>query len=135
MDNGGDFAELAKEYSTDKASAEKGGDLGYFSTGKMVPAFEDKAYSMDKGDVSDPVKTEHGYHIIKVTDKREKEEDIGSFKDNKNNIRRQIINQKMDVQKAQKKVQGLLNDADIDVKAEGLKDIFAQKASAEKKKN
>ncbi len=101
----------------------------------MVPAFEDKAYSMDKGDVSDPVKTEHGYHIIKVTDKREKEEDIGSFKDNKNNIRRQIINQKMDVQKAQKKVQGLLNDADIDVKAEGLKDIFAQKASAEKKKN
>ncbi|RYG72861.1 foldase [Lentibacillus lipolyticus] len=135
LENGGDFADLAKEYSTDKASAENGGDLGYFSTGKMVPAFEDKAYSMEKGEVSDPVKTEHGYHIIKVTDKREKEEDIGSFEDNKNNIRREIINQNMDVQKAREKVTKLLNEADIDVKAEGLENIFAQQASSKKKEN
>lgn len=126
LDNGGDFAKLAKEYSTDKSNAEDGGKLGYFSTGKMVAAFEDAAYSMDAGEISDPVKTQHGFHIIKVTDKREKEKDIGSFEDNKKDIRRSILNQRMDPQKAREKINKLIKDANVDIKVEGLEDILKQ---------
>ncbi|MFC4559146.1 peptidylprolyl isomerase [Virgibacillus kekensis] len=126
LENGGDFAKLAKEYSMDKSNAEDGGKLGWFSAGDMVPAFEDAAYSLEPGKISEPVKTQHGYHIIKVTDKREKKEDIGSFKEMKDEIRRTLINQRMDVQKAREKVNKLLKDAEIDVKVEGLEDIFKQ---------
>lgn len=66
-----DFAELAKEYSTDTASKDNGGELGFFAKGDMVKEFEEKAFGMENGDISEPVKTEYGYHIIKVTDKQE----------------------------------------------------------------
>ncbi len=66
---GGDFAELAKKFSTD-GSRTKGGDLGYFTRGRMVPEFEQTAFNLPTGQVSEPVKSEFGYHIIKVTDKR-----------------------------------------------------------------
>ncbi|MDU0354406.1 SurA N-terminal domain-containing protein [Paraglaciecola aquimarina] len=66
---GGDFAELAKEYSSDTFSAENGGDLGWFGAGIMDPAFEEAAFALAaKGDVSAVVKSEFGYHIIKLTD-------------------------------------------------------------------
>ncbi|WP_077324978.1 peptidylprolyl isomerase [Virgibacillus siamensis] len=126
LKNGADFAKLAKEYSTDKGTAKKGGKLGYFSTGDMVPEFEDAAYNLKKGEVSDPVKSQFGYHIIKVTDKREKKEDIGSFKENKDDIRRDILNKRMDVNKAREKINNILQDADIDVKIDGLEDMFKQ---------
>jgi foldase protein PrsA len=64
---GGDFAEIAKQYSQD-SSASVGGDLGYFSKGKMVPEFEKVAFGLKKGETSDVVKTVYGYHIIRVTD-------------------------------------------------------------------
>ncbi|TCT06025.1 peptidylprolyl isomerase [Aquabacter spiritensis] len=67
---GADFATLAKENSKD--SAEDGGDLGYFTKEQMVPEFADAAFKLDKGQVSDPVKSQFGWHIIKVEDKREK---------------------------------------------------------------
>jgi len=64
---GGDFAELAKEYSEGPA-ASRGGDLGYFSRGRMVPAFEKAAFALEKdGDLSDVVRTKFGYHIIQLT--------------------------------------------------------------------
>lgn len=66
---GEDFAALAKKYSTD-GSRTKGGDLGYFTRGRMVPEFEQTAFNTPAGQVADPVKTQFGYHIIKVTDKR-----------------------------------------------------------------
>ncbi|WP_174616204.1 peptidylprolyl isomerase [Virgibacillus ihumii] len=126
LENGADFAKLAKEYSTDKGTAKKGGQLGYFSTGKMVPEFEDAAYNLKVGEVSDPVKSQFGYHIIKVTDKRDKKKDIGSFEDNKDDIRRTILNKRMDVNKAREKINNLLQEAEIDVKVDGLEDMFKQ---------
>ncbi len=74
---GEDFAELAKDYSDDKASAVTGGDLGWFGKGMMVPAFETAAFSLRSGEMSDPIKTQFGWHLIKVTDRKiegEKEE-------------------------------------------------------------
>lgn len=61
------FAELAKKYSQDPGSATNGGDLGSFSRGSMVKAFDDAAFNMKVGDISDPVETEYGYHIIRLT--------------------------------------------------------------------
>lgn len=70
---GADFAELARQYS-DGPSGPNGGDLDFFGKGQMVPAFEEAAFGMEVGDISDPVETEFGYHIIKVTDKHEAKE-------------------------------------------------------------
>lgn len=67
--DGEDFAELAKEYS-ECPSASKGGDLDFFGKGRMDPAFEEKAFSLRKGEMSEPIKTRFGWHIIKVTDTR-----------------------------------------------------------------
>ena len=68
---GDNFAELAKTYS-EGPSKEKGGDLGTFERGDMVKPFSDKAFSMAPGDISDPVRTQFGWHIIKVEEKTEK---------------------------------------------------------------
>src|SRR5699024_3937889 len=70
LEEGEDFADLAKEYSTDN-SAEDGGDIGFFSAGQMVPEFEDAAYDMEVDEISDPVKSDFGYHIIEVLDRQE----------------------------------------------------------------
>ena len=68
---GADFATLAKEKSKDPGGAD-GGDLGYFTKDQMVPEFAAVAFKLDKGQISDPVKTQFGWHIIKVEDKRMK---------------------------------------------------------------
>lgn len=67
---GADFATLAKENSTDTPSAEKGGDLDWFTRGTMVKEFEDAAFALEIGEVSEIVKSEFGYHIIKLTDRK-----------------------------------------------------------------
>jgi peptidyl-prolyl cis-trans isomerase C len=69
---GMDFAELAKLKSKDPGAAAEGGDLGYFEKQQMVPEFAEVAFKLEKGQVSDPVKTQFGWHIIKVEDKRTK---------------------------------------------------------------
>ncbi len=71
LKNGADFAKLAKEKSKDPGAAE-GGDLGYFTKEQMVPEFAESAFKLDKGQISDPVKTQFGWHVIQVLDKRTK---------------------------------------------------------------
>lgn len=71
LKSGGDFAELAKKESKDPGS-DDGGDLGYFTREQMVPAFSDAAFKLEKGALSDPVKSQFGWHIIKLEDKRMK---------------------------------------------------------------
>jgi len=72
LKKGGDFEAIAKEKSKDPGAAAQGGDLGYFTKDQMVPEFAETAFKMEKGQLSDPVKSQFGWHIIKVEDKRAK---------------------------------------------------------------
>ena len=67
------FSDLAKKYTDDPSGKSNGGDLGFFGRGQMTQAFEDAAFAMSTGDISDVVETEFGYHIIKKTDKKSDE--------------------------------------------------------------
>ncbi len=79
--SGEDFSAVAKEVST-CPSSENGGDLNFFARGRMVPEFEDVAFGLSVGDFSEVVETRFGYHIIKVTDKKEQEKiDFEDYKD------------------------------------------------------
>jgi foldase protein PrsA len=120
LDKGEDFAKLAKEYSKDPGSAEKGGDLGWFGSGEMVKEFEDAAYALKVGEISKPVKSEYGYHIIKVTDKEEKK----SFEEMKEEIEFELKKSKLDPTKVQSEVEKLVEKANVKVNDEQLKDVF-----------
>ena len=71
LENGGDFAALAKKYSQDPGSAEQGGDLGCIGRGETVPNFEEAVFNAEQGEIVGPVETEFGYHVIEVTDIQE----------------------------------------------------------------
>lgn len=72
LKGGADFEKLAREISIDPSAKSNGGDLEYFTKGQMVAEFSDAAFKLNKGQVSQPVKTQFGFHIIKVEDKRSK---------------------------------------------------------------
>ena len=72
LKKGEDFAKVASEATEDPSGKANGGDLGYFSKEQMVPEFSDTAFKLDKGQISEPVKTQFGWHVIKVEDKRVK---------------------------------------------------------------
>jgi foldase protein PrsA len=76
LDGGEDFAQLATTESLDSVSAVNGGNLGYFGKGQMIPEFEEVAFQLNEGEISDVVRTEVGFHIIKVQDKRESLEEL-----------------------------------------------------------
>ncbi|MBL3645395.1 peptidylprolyl isomerase [Peribacillus frigoritolerans] len=90
---GGDFAKLAAEYSTDTETADNGGSLGYFGKGDMAEEFEDVAFDLDINKVSDPVKTEYGYHIIKVTGKKEAKK--ANLEDSKEVIKETLLSERL----------------------------------------
>jgi len=107
LDNGADFAELA-ENNSDCPSAKSGGLLGTFKRGEMVKAFTDTAFAMDVNTVSGPVKTQFGYHIIKVTDKQEGK-DI-KLEDIKETVKIALYNKK-----TINLIEGLKENADIQI--------------------
>jgi foldase protein PrsA len=94
--DGGDFAKLAKEYSTDESTKVLGGELGYFAKGTMVTEFDDAAFGLAVGQVSKPVKTEYGYHIIKVEAKKQAKE--ANYNDSKDEIKATLLDQKIDTE-------------------------------------
>lgn len=124
LDSGADFAELAKEYSTDTSNAEDGGELGFFTVGTKVKEFEDAAYSLEVGQISDPVETDFGFHIIEVLEKKETEDEIGSLEDMREDIKQQLIESKVDQQEAMERINKLIEEADVDIKIKDLKHIL-----------
>ncbi|PLT31228.1 peptidylprolyl isomerase [Peribacillus deserti] len=120
LDKGEKFEDLAKKYSKDPGSAEKGGDLGWFGPGKMVPEFEKAAYKLNKNQISNPVKTEHGYHIIQVTDKKEKQ----SFDKMKKDLEYQVKVSKLTPEIVQKAMDRELKAAKVEIKDKDLKNAL-----------
>ncbi|MDO6681163.1 SurA N-terminal domain-containing protein [Oceanobacter sp. 5_MG-2023] len=92
LDAGADFAELAQTSSDDIASGSSGGDLGYISHGTFVPEFETALFAMQQGDISEPVKTEFGYHIIQLLDVKASESD--TFEQQHDELAEYIRNEK-----------------------------------------
>lgn len=99
LDDGGDFAELAAEYSTDTANAESGGVLGAFGAGEMAPEFEEAAFSMEVDEISKPVKTDYGFHLIQVTGKTEAVE--ASLENSKEQIEETLFDEALNTKYAE----------------------------------
>ncbi|MBI4698634.1 MAG: peptidylprolyl isomerase [Nitrospirae bacterium] len=89
---GENFAKLAEKFSKDKGTAKNGGDLGFFERGRMVPEFEKVAFSMKPGEISNPVASRFGFHVIEVTDRKEGRS--GSFDEVKEGIAKQLMMEK-----------------------------------------
>jgi len=106
LEGGADFAKLAAEKSKDKNA--EGGSLGFFSRGQMLKPFEDAAFALDVGKLSEPVKTSFGWHIIEVQEKRNQK--LPSFDDVKDPIISQLV-----VRKAQSVVGDLRSKAKIEI--------------------
>ncbi|MCM3586056.1 peptidylprolyl isomerase [Mesobacillus maritimus] len=129
VDAGEDFAKLAEEYSTDPGSAANGGDLDFFGQGQMVPEFEEAAYALDVNEVSEPVQSQHGWHIIKVTEKKEKE----SFEEMRDELEYELKVSKIDAATLQESLQKELKDANVDIKDKDLQGIVQTEAKSETK--
>lgn len=130
--DGGDFAKLATEYSTDPGSAEKGGSLGWIDNAgraQFVPEFTKALGTLKVNEVSKPVKSDYGYHIIKITDQKEK----GSFKEMKDQMTDEVKQSKIDSDTLQTKLDEEMKAADVKVIDEDLKGAFEkEEAPAEK---
>ncbi|MED3623035.1 peptidylprolyl isomerase [Neobacillus thermocopriae] len=131
LDGGSKFDEVAKEYSTDTASAQNGGELGTINNQNAAQYDEDfikAAYALKVNEVSAPVKTQFGYHIIQVTDKKEKE----SYDKMKEEIEYEVKSSKItndDINKAMKRE---LKDAGVKIKDKDLKDALEIETSDDK---
>ncbi|OAG27443.1 peptidylprolyl isomerase [Thermodesulfatator autotrophicus] len=89
---GEDFAKLAKKYSDDPGTKDKGGDLGFFTRGQMIKEFEEAAFSLKPGEISEPVRSPFGFHIIKVEEKKMSKEK--PFEEVKEKVKEEYLNQK-----------------------------------------
>lgn len=116
--DGGDFEALAKEYSTEPVAQDTGGDLGWFGPGKMLQEFEDAAYALKKGELSEPVKTSYGYHVIELLDTRKAESEK-----TEEELKAEIENSLKGVL-FEAKLQELIKAADVDIKVDEYKTVL-----------
>ena len=124
IQKGEDFAEIAKELSTDSSSAENGGDLDWFTVGSMVDSFNDAVYALKVGEISEPIESDYGYHIIELLDKREVE-DYGTLKDEKENIIKALKEKKAAATDWSEVEARLLKEAEVEIKDSSLKEAFS----------
>ena len=127
LQHGGDFAALAKEYSKDPGSKDQGGELGFFSRGQMVPKFEEAAFKLKKGEVSEPFETQFGWHVVKIDDRRE--QPAPSFDAVKDRVRAAIIHRKAEQAAADLRRQATIEYVDPAIK----KSVDEDSAAAGKK--
>jgi foldase protein PrsA len=124
---GGKFEDLAKQYSTDPSSKDKGGDLGFFGHGQMVPPFEEAAFSQKIGVVGPPVKSPFGYHIIEVEAK--KPATVATFANSATTVRDQMT-QQQEQTLIPSFIQGLRAKANIQISDAALQDAVPAAPSA-----
>ncbi len=120
LKKGADFAVLAKAKSIDTQSGQNGGDLGYITRGIMVEEFEDAAFSLEVGEISKPVKSSYGYHIIKVDDRKQAKEAV--FEESKEKVREEYLKAK--AKPIGTLLQELMDSANIVILRDEYKDIL-----------
>jgi peptidyl-prolyl cis-trans isomerase C len=90
--HGAEFVDMARRYSLDTATKDMGGSLGYFTRGQMVPQFEAAAFKLQKGEVSEPVRTQYGWHLIRLEDRRQRP--IPAFEEVKQRLMASLVHEK-----------------------------------------
>jgi peptidyl-prolyl cis-trans isomerase C len=117
LENPTGFPEIARDRSEDKMSAKRGGDLGTFGVGRMVPEFERAAFALEPGEISQPVKTRYGWHLIKITERDEGE--IRPFETVKPQIKSLLANRRVEEQ-VKAKLDALRAAAEVRIDEEAL---------------
>jgi peptidyl-prolyl cis-trans isomerase SurA len=112
MEDGDDFSTLAKAHSDDKASALKGGELGWVNPGVLVPAFEEAMTNLSPGEISQPVQTQFGWHLIQVLDRTDKD---NTQEHRKEQARQQLRQQKIE-EETELWLRQLRNEAFVDIR-------------------
>ncbi|MFY9779346.1 MAG: peptidylprolyl isomerase [Candidatus Baltobacteraceae bacterium] len=118
---GASFEDLAKQYSTDPSSKDKGGELGFFSKGQMVPAFEQAAFTQEVNTVGPPVKSPFGYHIIEVEERKPAQ--VATLANSSDKIRK-LLTQQQEQQQIPQFLAGLRQKANIQIFDDRLKDAL-----------
>jgi foldase protein PrsA len=118
---GGKFEDLAKQYSTDPSSKDKGGDLGFFGKGQMVPSFQAAAFSQKVGVVGPPVKSPFGFHIIEVLEKKPA---VKATLANSSDKIKTVLVQQQEQEQIPQFLNNLRAKASIDIYADNLKDAL-----------
>ena len=122
LDKGGDFAKIAADKSTDPGAA-NGGDLGFFTADRMVKPFADAAFAMKPGEISDPVQSQFGWHVIKLEERRK--QPVPSFEDKKQELEVQLQREAVD-----DALEALKADAKVERLAETMPEAPASEAPA-----
>jgi foldase protein PrsA len=120
LDAGEKFEDVSNTYSTDEAAKAAGGDLGWFGPGAMDPTFEEAAYALKKDEISAPVKTSFGYHVIQLTDKKEKK----SFEEMKEQMEKELKSSKLTNEKINEIMQKEIKDAKVKISDKDLENAL-----------